>query len=52
MKTDEMKFNKVMEILNKNSNDPNKLITILQDVQEEYRYLPEDIDKYVKKSQV
>jgi NADH-quinone oxidoreductase subunit E len=34
-------------ILEKNGYQPNRLITILQAVQEEYRYLPEDVLYYV-----
>ncbi len=34
---------RVLEILNRFSHDPAKLIPILQAVQEEYRYLPEEI---------
>ncbi len=37
------KFEKVIEILEKNSNNPARLIPILQQIQEEYRYLPEEI---------
>ena len=36
-------FEKVCEILEKNGNDPARLIPILQQIQEEYRYLPEEI---------
>lgn len=35
-------FKVIAEILKKHANDPAKLIPILQDVQKEYRYLPED----------
>ncbi len=37
------KFEKVCEILSKYSYDSSKLIPILQAIQEEYRYLPEEI---------
>ena len=35
-------FKVIAEILKKHANDPAKLISILQDVQKEYRYLPQD----------
>ena len=41
------KFETVCKILEKYSNDPNKLIPILQEVQEEYRYLPEKILAFI-----
>ena len=41
------KFEKVCEILDKNGRDPARLIPILQAVQEEYRYLPEEIMTYI-----
>jgi NADH-quinone oxidoreductase subunit E len=52
MKTHEAtkKFEKVMEILEKNGNNPARLIPILQQVQEEYRYLPEEIMTFVATS--
>ena len=37
------KFNKVCEIIDKNDRDPGRLIPMLQAIQEEYRYLPEEI---------
>ncbi|HEY9187798.1 MAG TPA: NAD(P)H-dependent oxidoreductase subunit E [Bacteroidota bacterium] len=37
------KFKNVCKILENYSYDPNKLITILQAVQEEYHYLPEEV---------
>lgn len=43
-------FEKVCEILERNNNDPSKLIPILQQVQEEYRYLPEEVLNYVATS--
>jgi NADH-quinone oxidoreductase subunit E len=41
------KFRKVNEILAKYHHDPTNLIAILQQVQSEYRYLPQDILTYV-----
>ncbi len=43
-------FGKVCEILERFDHDPGKLIAILQAVQEEYRYLPEDILAFVATS--
>ncbi len=37
------KFSRVLEILEKNNHDPARLIPILQQVQEDYRYLPEEV---------
>jgi NADH-quinone oxidoreductase subunit E len=37
------KFEKVLEILEQNQNNPARLIPILQQIQDEYRYLPEEI---------
>ena len=37
------KFSRVLEILEKNNNNPARLIPILQQVQEDYRYLPEEV---------
>ncbi len=37
------KFENVCEIINKHDRDASKLISILQDIQEEYRYLPREI---------
>ena len=42
-KSNARKFEKVCEIMDSFSNDKNKLIPILQQVQEEYRYLPEEV---------
>ncbi|MEN8906490.1 MAG: NAD(P)H-dependent oxidoreductase subunit E [Clostridiales bacterium] len=36
-------FEKVCEIINKHNRNKNKLIPILQEIQEVYRYLPEEI---------
>lgn len=44
------KFTKVCEILERHGRDSAKLIPILQEVQEEYRYLPEDILTFVATS--
>lgn len=40
-------FEKVLSIIEKNHNDHSRLITILQQVQEEYRYLPEEVLTYI-----
>lgn len=44
------KFEKVCEILDQHGRDPGKLIPILQAVQEEYRYLPEEVMAFVATS--
>lgn len=44
------KFEKVCEILNSYRRDSSKLIPILQAVQAEYRYLPEDVMTYIATS--
>lgn len=44
------KFEKVCEIVTKYDRNPAKLIPILQEVQEEYRYLPEEIMTFVATS--
>ena len=44
------KFEKVCEILDRNQRQPNRLIPILQAVQEEYRYLPQEVLTYVATS--
>lgn len=41
------KFEKVCETLRKHDYNSNRLIPILQEVQEEYRYLPEEVLTYV-----
>ena len=41
------KFEKVCAIVEKYDNDPAKLIPILQEVQDEYRYLPEEVMTFV-----
>jgi NADH-quinone oxidoreductase subunit E len=43
-------FEKVCEILKQYNNDSNKLIPIMQAVQEEYRYLPEEVITYLATS--
>ena len=45
--TESLKFNRVCEILDHHGRNPARLIPILQEVQEAYRYLPEDIMTYV-----
>ena len=40
-------FNTVCEILRRNHNDPARLIPILQQVQKEYRYLPEEVLTFI-----
>ena len=45
-----LKFEKVCEILERYECDKSKLIPILQAVQEEYRYLPEEVMTYVATS--
>lgn len=44
------KFEKVCEIIHAHGNDASKLIPILQAVQEEYRYLPEEVMTFVATS--
>lgn len=44
------KFEKVCEILDHYQHDSTKLIPIMQAVQEEYRYLPEEVLNYVATS--
>lgn len=46
----ERKFEKVCEILDAHQHDAHQLIAILQEVQEEYRYLPEEIMAFVATS--
>ena len=40
-------FEKVLQILDSYHRDPSKLVPILQAVQEEYRYLPQEVLTYV-----
>lgn len=44
------KFTKILAILDRHQRDPAKLIPILQAVQEEYRYLPEEVMTFVATS--
>lgn len=44
------KLNDVIGILNEYDNDPNKLIPILQKVQQKYNYLPEEAMNFVANS--
>ncbi|MGB9868140.1 MAG: NADH-quinone oxidoreductase subunit NuoE [Bacillota bacterium] len=41
------KFCRLNEILAKHKHDPANLVAILQDVQAEYRYLPEEVMSYI-----
>jgi len=41
------KFEKVCQIVDKYEKNPSKLIPILQEIQKEYRYLPEEVLAYV-----
>jgi NADH-quinone oxidoreductase subunit E len=41
------KFDRVCEVLDKHKCNPHKLIAILQEIQEEYAYLPEEIMTYI-----
>ena len=41
------KFDRVCQIIDKYEHNPHKLIPILQEVQEEYKYLPEDIITFI-----
>jgi NADH-quinone oxidoreductase subunit E len=41
------KFETVCKVLDKHQRDPRKLITVLQDVQRIYRYLPEEVLAFV-----
>ncbi|MDH6304885.1 NADH-quinone oxidoreductase subunit E [Parabacteroides sp. PF5-5] len=40
-------FTRVLEIIEKYNHDKKRLITILQEVQEEYRYLPQQVLTYI-----
>lgn len=44
------KFEKICEIIDRYDRDPQRLIPILQAVQDEYRYLPEEVLTYVATS--
>lgn len=48
--TQQRKFQKVVDVIRDHNNDPAKLIPILQAVQEEYRYLPEEVMTFVATS--
>lgn len=50
MKENMRKFSKVCEIIENNESNPTKLVTILQAVQDEYRYLPEEIMTFIATS--
>ncbi len=41
------KFSSILEIISKYDNDKRRLITILQEVQDEYRYLPQEVITYI-----
>ncbi len=43
-------FNKVMEILDRYDRSENKIVPILQAVQEEYRYLPQEVLTFIATS--
>ncbi len=45
--TQARRFESVLRILKRYNHDPSKIIPILQAVQEEYRYLPEEVMTYV-----
>jgi len=44
------RFLRVCDILEKYAYDPSKLVPVLQEIQEEYRYLPEEVLTYVATS--
>ncbi|MDR0337503.1 MAG: NAD(P)H-dependent oxidoreductase subunit E [Planctomycetaceae bacterium] len=44
------KFDRVVEILEENRHDPARLIPVLQQVQEFYRYLPEEVLTFIATS--
>lgn len=46
-KTNARKFSKICEIVDAHGRDKTKLIPILQQVQEQYRYLPEEVLTFV-----
>ena len=48
--TTSRKFTRVMDILEKNNHDPSRLIPILQQVQDDYRYLPEEVLTFIATS--
>ena len=44
------RFEKVCQIVDKYGRDPSKLVPILQEVQHEYRYLPEQVQSFIATS--
>lgn len=50
MEANYSKFNRVCQIIEENNHDKSKLIPILQAVQNEYRYLPEEILAFIASS--
>ena len=44
---EQIDFKLIDEILNKYGNDKSRIISIMQDVQKEYRYLPHDVLVYI-----
>ncbi len=44
------RFEKVCRILDKHGHNPSKLVPILQEVQQEYRYLPEQVQSFIATS--
>lgn len=50
MEANYSKFNRVCQIIEENNHDKSKLIPILQSVQNEYRYLPEEILAFIASS--
>ena len=44
------RFEKVCQIVDKYDRDPSKLVPILQEVQHEYRYLPEQVQSFIATS--
>ncbi|AQQ71610.1 NADP-reducing hydrogenase subunit HndA [Limihaloglobus sulfuriphilus] len=46
-KSGQDRLSKLCRIIEKNDNDPSKLIPILHEVQREFRYLPEDVLAYI-----
>jgi NADH-quinone oxidoreductase subunit E len=47
IQTEAQRFSAVVSIVDRHGRDPSKLIPILQAIQDEYRYLPEEIMTYV-----
>ncbi|MDO4552371.1 MAG: NADH-quinone oxidoreductase subunit NuoE [Bacillota bacterium] len=44
---EQQKFDRVCQILNRHGHDPHKLVPVLQEIQGEYGYLPEDVMAFV-----